>query len=144
MKEENKNIKYCPSCDKYCSVFTPICPFCGKNTVFLNQWNKMADTEKEDYIQNTKEADTFWMRNGDSLAQEQADVDAFDTQYRKQQSALKTRKTTLNPICPKCKSDFVSEFQSASKDEPISITPYGVSYTKVKKSFHCCNCGYEW
>lgn len=46
------------------------------------------------------------------------------------------------PKCPTCSSNNVKRISETSK--AISVAMFGLLSQKVKKRFHCNNCGYEW
>lgn len=52
-------------------------------------------------------------------------------------------KELLNkPKCPTCSSTNIKKVSGTSK--VISVAMFGLLSQKVKKTFHCNNCGYEW
>lgn len=51
-------------------------------------------------------------------------------------------KQTNVPKCPTCKSTNIKRVSGTSK--AISVAMFGFLSQKVKKQFHCDNCGYEW
>lgn len=51
--------------------------------------------------------------------------------------------STINiPKCPTCSSTNIKKVSGTSK--AISVAMFGLLSQKVKKQFHCNNCGYEW
>lgn len=46
------------------------------------------------------------------------------------------------PTCPTCHSTNIKRVSGTSK--AISVVMFGLLSQKVKKQFHCNNCGYEW
>lgn len=46
------------------------------------------------------------------------------------------------PKCPTCSSTNIKKVSGTSK--VISVAMFGLLSQKVKKQFHCNNCGYEW
>lgn len=46
------------------------------------------------------------------------------------------------PKCPTCSSTNIKKVSGASK--AASVVMFGLLSQKVKKTFHCNNCGYEW
>ena len=46
------------------------------------------------------------------------------------------------PKCPTCQSTNIKKVSGTSK--AISVAMFGLLSQKVKKQFHCDNCGYEW
>lgn len=46
------------------------------------------------------------------------------------------------PKCPTCGSSNIKRVSGTSK--AVSVAMFGLLSQKVKKHFHCNNCGYEW
>lgn len=46
------------------------------------------------------------------------------------------------PRCPTCRSTNIKKVSATSKVG--SVVMWGIFSQKVKKQFHCNNCGYEW
>lgn len=46
------------------------------------------------------------------------------------------------PKCPTCSSTNIKKVSGTSK--AVSVAMFGLLSQKVKKKFHCNNCGYEW
>lgn len=58
-----------------------------------------------------------------------------------------TQKTQMRmeqnrPHCPTCQSTNVHKISGLSKAGSVAV--WGIFSQKVKKQFHCDNCGYEW
>lgn len=52
------------------------------------------------------------------------------------------RELLNKPKCPTCSSTSIKRVSGVSKS--ISVAMFGLLSQKVKKQFHCNNCGYEW
>ena len=52
------------------------------------------------------------------------------------------RKTDNLPKCPTCGSTKLSKVSTISKAGSVAL--WGLFSQKVKKTWHCGNCGYEW
>ena len=50
--------------------------------------------------------------------------------------------TKPTPQCPTCSSTNIKKISGKSK--VVSVAMFGLLSQKVKKQFHCNNCGYEW
>lgn len=50
--------------------------------------------------------------------------------------------TKPTPQCPTCSSTNIKKISGTSK--VVSVAMFGLLSQKVKKQFHCNNCGYEW
>lgn len=46
------------------------------------------------------------------------------------------------PKCPTCQSTNIKKVSGTYK--AVSVAMFGLLSQKVKKQFHCNNCGYEW
>lgn len=51
-------------------------------------------------------------------------------------------KQSNTPKCPTCSSTNIKKVSGTSK--AVSVAMFGLLSQKVKKTFHCNNCGYEW
>jgi hypothetical protein len=67
-------------------------------------------------------------------------ANAFDAQYRAELEEKEHPKYT--PRCPTCGSPDLEKIGTASK--VLDVAFWGFASGKVKKTFHCRNCGYEW
>lgn len=50
--------------------------------------------------------------------------------------------TKPSPKCPTCSSTNIKIISGTTK--AISVAMFGFFSQKIKKQFHCNNCGYEW
>ena len=64
----------------------------------------------------------------------------FKTQLQQKESSKIQNDTT--PKCPTCGSTNLSKVSTMSKAG--SVFMFGLLSQKVKKTWHCDNCGYEW
>ena len=60
----------------------------------------------------------------------------------KEQAKIEAAKPKYVPKCPTCGSPDLSKIGTASK--VLDVAFWGFASGKVKKTFHCNNCGYEW
>ena len=67
-------------------------------------------------------------------------ANAFDAQYRADLEEKEHPKYV--PTCPTCGSPDLSKIGTASK--VLDVAFWGFASGKVKKTFKCRNCGYEW
>lgn len=67
-------------------------------------------------------------------------ANAFDAQYRAELEEKEHPKYV--PKCPTCGSPDLEKIGTASK--VLDVAFWGFASGKVKKTFHCKNCGYEW
>ena len=67
------------------------------------------------------------------------EVNDFDSRYR---AYLADKEAPHVPKCPTCGSPDLEKIGTASK--VLDVAFWGFASGKVKKTFHCKNCGYEW
>ena len=60
----------------------------------------------------------------------------------KEQAEIVAAKPKYVPKCPTCGSPDIEKIGTASK--VLDVAFWGFASGKVKKTFHCKNCGYEW
>lgn len=68
-------------------------------------------------------------------------AERFDKQI-KEELAQEAELAKYVPKCPTCGSPDLEKIGTASK--VLDIAFWGFASGKVKKTFHCKNCGYEW
>lgn len=105
----------------------------------LNKWKKKM---REQYTLGGIAYDekTYMVRNN------------ADEEYRKEQLQYMTQEqldspTNVNiqnnkPECPTCHSTNIKKVSLTSKASSVAL--WGLFSQKVKKTWHCNNCGYEW
>lgn len=135
-----KYVRYCPFCDKYYSRWDLLCAFCIRDNILLIEWNEMTKKQKEEWKNKTKPRRSISEINPDTLKKLQKDANAFDAQYRAELEEKEHPKYT--PRCPTCSSPDIEKIGTASK--VLDVAFWGFASGKVKKTFHCKNCGYEW
>lgn len=69
----------------------------------------------------------------------QLKISQFKTQLQQQES---TNQTENIPKCPTCGSTKLSKVPTASKAGSVFL--FGLLSQKIKKTWHCDNCKYEW
>lgn len=69
----------------------------------------------------------------------QLKMSQFKTQLQQQES---TNQTENIPKCPTCGSTKLSKVPTASKAGSVFL--FGLLSQKIKKTWHCDNCKYEW
>lgn len=118
---------YCPSCLD-CGIKTKIefCPYCK-----IRYKDSITGTcdEVDNYTQNHPE-----LKDAPEFSQEA---------YDKRVNYVPYNYPTMNtPKCPTCGSTDLSKVSSISKAG--SVLMFGLLSQKVKKTWHCNNCKYEW
>lgn len=64
------------------------------------------------------------------------------TPQQKAHNQAVARESLNQPKCPTCSSTNIKKISGTSK--AVSVAMFGLLSQKVKKQFHCNNCGYEW
>ena len=71
------------------------------------------------------------------------DIIEYNSKLAQFKSAIEQEKQNSNiPKCPTCGSTKLSKVSAMSKTG--SVIMWGLFSQKVKKTWHCSNCGYEW
>lgn len=64
------------------------------------------------------------------------------SQFRTQVNQQKQQQESNVPRCPTCQSTNIKKISTTSK--VTSVAMFGLLSQKVKKTYHCNKCGYEW
>lgn len=85
---------------------------------------------------------------GKQLEYYETEIIDDDTDLVVERSEEESKKNIQNtqlsnkPKCPTCSSTDIKKVSDVSK--AFSVAMFGLFSQKVKKQFHCNNCGYEW
>ena len=138
----------CPECGKEISDKSEKCIHCGyplrKNTIINNREYNLSyelglalNNKNIEAIKSVREKTGLGLADGKSIVdymiehKECPDILHFDI------------KQTLDiPKCPTCNSTNINRVSGTSK--AVSVVMFGLLSQKVKKTYHCDNCGYEW
>lgn len=143
-----KTIMYCPSCDKYENFWSQYCPLCSRRTIVASEWDKMNDYERDHWKSAYGEPRRVVTNPFDGDRQLEKDFNDFDAKVRaEREEALKPKvpepeKPVYTPKCPTCGSPDIERISGVSK--VASAAMWGLFSNKIRKTFHCNNCGYEW
>lgn len=66
----------------------------------------------------------------------------FRAQVEQQKSTQSKVEEDNRPKCPTCNSTNIKRISGTSK--AVSVALFGLLSQKVKKQWHCNNCGSEW
>ena len=158
----------CPRCgtvDEFSSNTINSCIFCDYNETIivtedeytkLYDYFKKASPSEQDDLLNTKVEATLRQKYTYKSP-------FFDKEYNEKRKKYESTKNkavrehirfnsgvTLNdikqpqslPHCPTCNSTNVKKISAGAK--AVSVGLFGIFSQKVKRQFHCNNCGYEW
>lgn len=145
---EFENMMYCPFCDKYEPKNEIFCVFCLYPLTPYNVWNLKSDKSKEKWKEKQKPfgiprtpkeimelpEDTY-----NKLMEHEKRINDFDARYREY---LAEKDIPHIPKCPTCGSPNLSKIGAGSK--LLDVAFWGFASGKVRKTFHCDDCGYEW
>lgn len=114
-----------------------ICYFCG---------NKLIDSEftEEEFkiIKKISCNKDFLQAMIDLKEKDIIEYTAKLNQFKSQVIEQKNNETDNRPKCPTCGSTKLSKVSTISKAGSVAL--WGLFSQKVKKTWHCGNCGYEW
>ena len=147
-----KHVKYCPYCKKYQPSTFYDCAFCLRKLWLLKDWEETEDEEKEDWLKYPMPAKDISGMDSDLVKKNQNEATAYDTKIKaeiqekldeeKRKAEEEAAKPVYTPKCPTCGSPDLEKIGTASK--VLDVAFWGFASGKVKKTFHCNNCGYEW
>lgn len=138
---KNIIIKRCPECGhigRYTSDYNKC--FCGKDSLIETQ----VTDNKYHIIYNVSSDRTFLNAMVDLKEKDpiefQLKMSQFKTQVQQQESSKV--QMDIRPKCPTCGSTDLSKVSTMSKAG--SVIMFGLLSQKVKKTWHCNKCKYEW
>lgn len=146
------NVKYCPYCKKYQPSTFYDCAFCLRKLWLLKDWEETEDEEKEDWLKYPMPAKDISGMDSDLVKKNQDEAAAYDAKVKaeiqekldeeRRKAEEEAAKPVYTPKCPTCGSPDLEKIGTASK--VLDVAFWGFASGKVKKTFHCNNCGYEW
>ena len=146
------NVKYCPYCKKYQPSTFYDCAFCLRRLWLLSDWEDTEDEEKEDWLKYPMPAEDISKMDADTVRKNQDEAAAYDAKGKaeiqekldeeRRKAEDEAEKPVYTPKCPTCGSPDLEKIGTASK--VLDVAFWGFASGKVKKTFHCKNCGYEW
>ena len=77
----------------------------------------------------------------DNIIEYESRMSQFRIQVQ-QQEQLEQKRSNNIPKCPTCSSTDIKKISGTSKAASVAI--WGIFSQKVKKTYHCNYCGYEW
>lgn len=147
-----KHVKYCPYCKKYQPSTFYDCAFCLRKLWLLKDWEETEDEEKEDWLKYPMPAKDISGMDSDLVKKNQDEAAAYDAKVKaeiqekldeeRRKAEDEAAKPKYTPRCPTCGSPDLEKIGTASK--VLDVAFWGFASGKVKKTFHCKNCGYEW
>lgn len=162
----------CPHCGRISDKFAdkkPVCDFCGYKDVLdfsdeeqakklhyykriaelkepfpekdSNERTKMVEEEyREKYVYNSPVFDKDLNEKRIEFDR-QCEIES-EERKRKNRAEAEAEEHRPKPHCPTCNSTNVKKISAGAK--AVSVGLFGIFSQKVKRQFHCNNCGYEW
>lgn len=148
----------CPKCGHTDTVFDnpyPFCECCGYEEVVVEGQYEFRD----DYEKIEKENPSMEEEKIRKIVREKhrekytynspvfsRAANAHRIEWEKEQASKPIRISDSAPQslphCPTCNSTNVKKISAGAK--AVSVGLFGIFSQKVKRQFHCNNCGYEW
>ena len=102
------------------------------------------------FIETSLSYDDFWLlcdiSDDNDFLQAMIDLKEKDPiEYQLKMSQFKTQvqqQESNTPKCPTCNSTNLKKISGLSKAGSVAV--WGLLSQKVKKTYHCNSCGYEW
>lgn len=146
--------KYCPKCKQNFSDSFEECVYCNTplvnglveiDDVSTSEPHTMSDSETlekyKEYRKNIESQIGHELSDAEFLnGLKEAHRDGLVLKAEKYNNTLTPEKNI--PQCPTCQSTNIKKVSTASKAG--SVFMWGLLSQKVKKQWHCNNCGYEW
>lgn len=135
---------YCEKCGGTGVLDFDVCVQCGSH----NSYKSVPDEYVDDYaIKDDLKAEFIEniIKSSPNFDQECWDRREAFKEIQKHNNELlendKVKQANV-PKCPTCGSSNIKRVSGTSK--AVSVAMFGLLSQKVKKQFHCNNCGYEW
>ena len=148
----------CPKCGHTDTVFDnpyPFCECCGYEEVVVEGQYEFRDDyekiEKENPQMEDEEIRKIVREKHREKYAYNSPVfsraaNAHRIEWEKEQASKPIRVSDSAPQslphCPTCNSTNVKKISAGAK--AVSVGLFGIFSQKVKRQFHCNNCGYEW
>ena len=144
-----KTIMICPHCGRLAWLPNVACVHCSCLMTNYRRWIAADDTGKAKILSEINQPKEYKPMYGPGNHPERIEeADKTDAKIRrylekeKEQAEIEATKPKYVPKCPTCGSPDLSKIGTASK--VLDVAFWGFASGKVKKTFHCNNCGYEW
>lgn len=137
----------CPECEGNVSSEAEYCIHCGyplrQKTIIngttydlSNELNLVLEDRNIEAIKSIRD------KTGLGLADGKLVIDYMITNKKVPSIFTFQEKPSNTPHCPTCSSTNIKKITGTSK--ATSVVLWGIFSQKVKKTYHCNNCGYEW
>lgn len=144
-----KTIMVCPHCGRLSWLPNVVCVHCSCLMTNYRRWIASDDAGKAKILSEINQPKEYKPMYGPGNHPERIEeADKTDAKIRKylekekEQAEIEAAKPKYTPRCPTCGSPDLEKIGTASK--VLDVAFWGFAAGKVKKTFHCKNCGYEW
>lgn len=151
--------RYCPECKHNFSDGFDECVYCGSELVegTIETEDIQTDTDKpiykmsdaeilekySDYRKRIEEQTGHNMTDAEFLCGiKEARRDSLSHKADKYMRNIQEANAVNIPKCPTCQSTDIKKVSTMSKASSVAL--WGLFSQKVKKQWHCNNCGSEW
>lgn len=139
----------CPHCGRLAWLPNVACVHCSCLMTNYRRWIAADDTGKAKILSEINQPKEYKPMYGPGNHPERIEeADKTDAKIRrylekeKEQAEIEAAKPKYTPKCPVCGSPDLRKISATSK--VLDVAFWGFASGKVKKTFHCKNCGYEW
>ena len=144
-----KTIMVCPHCGRLAWLPNVVCVHCSCLMTNYRRWIAADDAGKAKILSEINQPKEYKPMYGPGNHPERIEeADKTDAKIRrylekeKEQAEIEAAKPKYTPRCPTCGSPDIEPISGLSK--AASFAMWGVFSGKIRKQFHCTNCGYEW
>ena len=116
-----------------------ICPFCKNPLIEINITEDEVDLLGEISNYDRRFLESMISLKDTDIIEYNLKLSQFKTSLAQQENNIKTDN---QPKCPTCGSTDLSKVSTISKAGSVAL--WGLFSQKVKKTWHCNNCKYEW
>lgn len=146
----------CPKCGRTGTVIDnpyPVCDCCGYENVItkegsefkynlkkvMNEKPELNEDQASDIVgENLRKEYTY----NSPVFSRAANAKRIEYEKNERVGTQPHHTTQSLPHCPTCNSTNVKKISAGAK--AVSVGLFGIFSQKVKRQFHCNNCGYEW
>lgn len=144
-----KTIMVCPHCGRLSWLPNVVCVHYSCLMTNYRRWIAADDAGKAKILSEINQPKEYKPMYGPGNHPERIEeaekTDAKIRRYlekEKEQAEIEAAKPKYVPKCPTCGSLDLEKIGTASK--VLDVAFWGFASGKVKKTFHCKNCGYKW
>ena len=144
-----KTIMVCPHCGRLSWLPNVVCVHCSCLMTNYRRWIAADDAGKAKILSEINQPKEYKPMYGPGNHPERIEeAEKTDAKIRrylekdKEQAEIEAAKPKYVPKCPTCGSPDLEKIGTASK--VLDVAFWGFASGKVKKTYHCNNCDYEF